>query len=280
MPSPFPIAPHLPGLKRIKIIDVGAMSIGDGSEIYADLLRSTPCEVLGFEPVEAECAKLNAAGKPSLTFLPHAVADGQRHTFYECNFPMTSSLFEPNSALMAKFQNLEELARVVKTYPIDSVRLDDVPQARDADLVKLDVQGAELMVIENAVETLRTATVVITEVSFVSLYKSQPLFADIDIAMRKQGFVLHRLGSAGRAFKPMVLGGNINALSQYLWGDAVYVRDFMTLETTPPAALLKMAAILHEACNSCDLAAAVLEAHDLQTGTQLQRGYLKRFGIG
>lgn len=277
MPSPFPIAPILPGLDRIKIIDIGAMSLGDGSEVYADLARTTPCEVVGFEPVAAECEKLNASARPGLTFLPYAVGDGESRTFYECNFPMTSSLFEPNSELMARFQNLEELARVVKTYPVQTVRLDDVAAARGADLIKLDVQGAELMVIENATETLRSASVVIAEVSFVPLYKAQPLFADI--AMRARGFVLNRIAPAGRAFKPMILGGNVNAPSQHLWADAVYVRDFMTLDTIPPASLLKMAAILHEATNSCDLAAVALDTHDRLTGSQFQRNYLRRFGL-
>lgn len=47
-----------------------------------------------------------------------------------------------------------------------------------------------------------------------------------------------------------------------LWGDAVYVRDFMAFGRLPPAALLKLACILHESYGSFDLAAVALEAHD------------------
>jgi FkbM family methyltransferase len=280
MASIFPIVPLLPALDRIKIVDIGAMTLGDGTESYANLIKSLPCEVIGFEPIPAECEKLNRNSKPGYTFLPHAVADGQRHTFYECNAPMTSSLFEPNTVLLTKFQNLEELTRVVKTYPVDTVRLDDVAEVSGCDFLKIDVQGAELLVIENARETLRTAGIVMTEFSFVPMYKGQALFSDIDIAMRAQGFLLHRTALAGRAFKPMLLNNDINAtISQQLWGDAVYVRDFMTFDTLSPATLLKTAAILHENFFSCDLAAVALEAHDRQTGSALQRPYLERFGF-
>ena len=62
-------------------------------------------------------------------------------------------------------------------------------------------------------------------------------------------------------------------LSQWLWGDAVYVRDFMQFEALPPTALLKLAAILHE--NSLDLAAVALEAYDRMRGSQLQPRYLQ-----
>jgi hypothetical protein len=75
----------------------------------------------------------------------------------------------------------------------------------------------------------------------------------------------------------MVFNNDINAmLSQWLWGDAVYVRDFMQFEALPPAALLKLAAILHENYRSFDLAALALAAHDRLCGSQLQPRYLQQ----
>jgi hypothetical protein len=56
---------------------------------------------------------------------------------------MTSSLFEPNTALLAKFQNLEELTRVKKTYRIETKRLDDVAEVRGCDFLKVDRRGGE-----------------------------------------------------------------------------------------------------------------------------------------
>ena len=144
----FNIARMLPDLSRLKIVDVGAMSLGEGTDAYSPLTDATPCDVYGFEPVAAEFEKLRASAKPGHHYLPYFVGDGSARTFHECNFAMTSSLFEPNSALLAKFQNLEELARVQKTYPVQTTRLDDIPELRGTDFLKADVQGAELMVFE------------------------------------------------------------------------------------------------------------------------------------
>jgi hypothetical protein len=77
-----------------------------------------------------------------------------------------SSLLEPNMALLDQFTGFAELFRVVATRPVATRRLDDVPQAAGADYLKLDVQGAELMVLDGAAETLRSVLVVHTEAEF------------------------------------------------------------------------------------------------------------------
>jgi FkbM family methyltransferase len=272
----FNIASILPPLPRLKIVDVGAMSIGEGEEPYSRLMKAVPCEVIGFEPVAAECDKLNQEHHEGRRYLPYFIGDGAPHTFHECNFPMTSSLLEPNTALLTKFQNLENFVRVVKTYPVKTQRLDDIAETAGVDFLKLDVQGGEMLVLQGAVERLQSALVVQTEVEFVPLYRDQPLFADIDAQLRAQGFLLHRMGATGRTFKPLIANNDTNAMmSQWLWGDAIYVRDFMTFESMLPVGLLKLAAILHENYDSFDLAAVALETHDRVTGSRLQPGYIQ-----
>lgn len=268
---------HVP---PIKIVDLGAMSLGKGTEPYARLLAAgISCEIIGFEPVAEECAKLNASKAPGQTFLPYFIGDGNRHTFYESHFPAASSLFEPNMALLDKFQNLGNLTRAVRTSEVDTRRLDDIPEVVGTAFLKSDIQGAELMAFKAAERMLRDVVVIHTEVEFVPLYKNQPLFADIDLYLRSQGFAFHRFAyTMGRTMKPMVKDNNINAtLSQTLWGDAIYVRDFMSFEKIPPAALLKLAAILHINYASFDLAAAALAAYDRQQSTDLFQDYINQF---
>jgi FkbM family methyltransferase len=263
-------------MPRVKIVDVGAMSIGEGHEPYSKLMKALPCDVIGFEPIAGECDRLARMGHEGHSYLPYFIGDGAQHTFHECNFPMTSSLFEPNTPLLAKFQGLENLVRVVKTYPVETRRLDDVAETAGVDFLKIDVQGGEMLVLRGAPERLKSALVVHTEVEFVPLYKDQPLFGDIDIYLRAQGFLLHRMTYTGRAFKPLISNNDVNASgSQWLWADAIYVRDFMTFETIPPVGLLKLAAILHENYSSIDLAAVALEAHDRMTGSGLHKDYLQ-----
>jgi FkbM family methyltransferase len=278
----FAISALLPPLPRLKIVDVGAMTLGEGTEPYAALLKATPCDVIGFEPVAAECEKLNNLKQSSHRFLPYFIGDGTTQMFHECNFPMTSSLFEPNTALLSKFQNLEELVRVTKKYPVQTKRLDDIPDVKNTDMLKVDVQGAELLVFQGAVSMLNDVLVIQTEVEFVTLYKQQPLFSDIDSFLRSQGFSFHRLAASGRAFKPLAVNNDVNAMgSQWLWGDAVYVRDFMAFDQLLPLSLLKLAVILHENYGSVDLAASALESYDRQTGSRLQPTYVQKiFGVG
>jgi FkbM family methyltransferase len=273
----FPIASLFPAPPRLKIVDVGAMNLGEGSLSYAALLKATPCEVIGFEPVQAELEKLTRAKRDNERYLPYFVGDGSKRSFYECNFSMTSSLFEPNTALLAKFHRLEELVRVVKTYQVETTRLDDIPELKESDFLKLDIQGAGLLALRGAEKMLDDVLVIQTEVEFVELYKGQALFADIDSFLRGRNFQFHKMSWMGRTFKPLFVDKSPNgAISQWLWGDAIYVRDFMTFDRLAPAALLKLACILHENYHSFDLAAVALEAYDRKTGSRLQKAYLTR----
>lgn len=281
LPSLFSIAPLLPTLPRLKIVDVGAMSLGEGTEPYAPLMQAVPCELYGFEPGAVELEKLKASAKEGHHYLPYFIGDGTTRTFYECNQTMTSSLFEPNTELLAKFQNLEELVRVQKTYPVETRRLDDIPELQGTDLLKVDVQGAELLVFDGAAKLLDDVLVIQTEVEFVSLYKDQPLFGDIDVHLRSKGFTLHQIAPVGRVFKPLVVNNDINSgLSQILWGDAIYVRDFMSFPRLSDEALLKLATILHENYRSVDMVADVLGAYDRKNKSGLQQIYMQKLMTG
>src|SRR5262249_46286712 len=157
---------------------------------------------------------------------------------------------------------------VVRRVDLQTVRLDDLPEAREADFLKLDVQGAELDILLGAPATLSHVLAVHTEVEFVPLYRNQPLFPDVDQELRRRGFYFHRFhGLAGRPLKPLVKDNNPSlSMGQVLWADAVYVRDPQRLCELAPPALLKLAAITHEIYASYDYAAAVLEAYDRRTG--------------
>jgi FkbM family methyltransferase len=262
---------------RLKIVDVGAMSLGEDKDPYAELLKNVPCEVIGFEPVARECERLNQAARSGCRYLPHAVGDGTPQIFRECNFPMTSSLLEPDTALLGMFHQLGEVTQVVKRTPVPTVRLDDLPELRGADFLKLDLQGGELMVLRGAERLLRELVVVHTEVEFLPMYLDQPLFGDIDAHLRAHGFVIHKLSSLrGATFKvPGVDVELSSAVNQSMWGEAVYVRDFRRLDALAPEALLKLALILHDNYGSTDLAAVVLSAHDRLAGGAPADAYLE-----
>ncbi len=79
----------------------------------------------------------------------------------------------------------------------------------------------------NGTKKLQDVLVVETEVEFLALYKDQPLFGDLQVFLRDHGFVLHKLiDVAGRPFRPISPPNPHTPMSQLLWADAIFVRDF------------------------------------------------------
>ena len=264
----------------IQITDVGAMNIG-GQERWQALLDRGLATLLGFEPQEEECRRCNAESKPGCRYLPEALGDGKTWPFYRCNFGATSSIYEPNHDFIRHFNGLSDLMQVVEKCEIQTRRLDDIPAARQTDFLKLDVQGAELILLENAKETLNNVCIVQTEVSYVPLYKDQPLFAEVDQFLRAEGFLLHAiLGFGQRSLKPLVVNNDPYAsLNQVLWSDVVYVRPFWDLpKPASPSTLLKSAILMDLVFNSCDFAARAFSEYDRFAGTNLASAYVANLG--
>ncbi len=262
----------------ITIIDIGAQHIGDEALSYQSLIKQGLCRVIGFEPVQQECEKLNSM-HPDFTYLPYFIGDGTFQDFHLTNAPVTASLYEPNHALLKRFVNLDELCQVVEVEEVATVRLDDVREIDcSPDFIKCDVQGAELQVFENAERLLQDTVLVESEVEFVQLYKDQPLFGDIDACLRGQGFQFHKLlGLCGRPYAPLSIKGDPNRpISQHLWSDAVYVSDPATFDALPIEKLLTLAILLHEIYQSVDLCCAVLQVYDRRSGTELSGKYLTK----
>ena len=104
------------------------------------------------------------------------------------------------------------------------------------------------------------------------------MFADVDIFLRAQGFQFHTFAEyGGRAFKPLAPQGNPNAgFRQYLWSDAIYVRDWMNLESLSEVKLRNYAILAHDLLNSYDLAHYVLAALDRNTKSNFAAAYVRR----
>jgi FkbM family methyltransferase len=94
-----------------------------------------------------------------------------------------ASLYVENTAHYAE-QNLQ--VREVETVRLDTLVVRE--KLPPPDLVKIDVQGAELEVLAGATETLRAAGALIVEVSFVDYNKGGPLVAEVIAAIDRLGF--------------------------------------------------------------------------------------------
>lgn len=260
----------------IEILDIGA-AISE-TPPYQSLVNAGVAHITGFEPNAGECARLNQTYGSTHAFFPHFVGDGKPAVFHETNWNLTGSLFEPNTPVLEKFQNLAEAVTPVAQHPVDTVRLDDIPNLPEIDFIKIDIQGGELAVFQNAPRVLSSVLAIQTEVEFVELYKQQPMFADVDIFLREQGFQFHTFtGFGSRSFKPIIVDGDPNkGLRQYLWSDAVYFRNWLRLDQLSALKLKKMAVIAHEVFHSYDLAHFILQTLDSKSGSDLAVRYLQQ----
>jgi FkbM family methyltransferase len=264
----------------IAVVDIGAASLGPGTDPYARLLEYPETTVYGFEPDAAACAARNAAAPPNRHYLPHFICDGTERTFYVCENPFTSSLYEPNAALLARFQRLDLPVR--STQKVSTTRLDDAG-IESVDYLKLDIQGGELDAIKGGPKTVAQALVVHTEIEFIPMYQGQGLFGDVDVALRSHGFMFHNfVGLFSRQYKPVVLNNDpFSAGSQLLFAEAaVYVRDLSELATMPREQLVKFATIMHDAYRAYDLVAHLLQAQDGRFGGTLVDRYIRSLAAG
>lgn len=205
--------------------------------------------------------------------IPIAIAkESGSATLYVTKNPMCSSLYRPNEELLQHFPGLPELVNLDHTTEIETTTLDTFCQAEsinEIDFLQIDVQGAELQVLEGAVQTLNRSVLAIqAEVEFSPLYKNQPLFADVDRFLRQQGFVLFDLSKSQIARSPI---WSINRPGQLLWGDAVYLRDPFAQNTPKqfktPEQMFKLACVA-DALQFTDFSLELLKTLTLKHGAE------------
>ena len=259
MPSNHDRLHRLNALLRIErpteVVDIGANPI-DGAPPYQTLLKAGLCNVTGFEPDPDALAALNMRKTARETYLPYAVGDGSKKTLHLCRYSGWTSTLRPDPATLEVFQFFKRNAEVTGTVEIETYRLDDMTEIENIDYLKIDIQGGELDVFRHATRKLADASVIQTEASLVGLYQNQPCFGEIDLELRRQGFIIHFFP----AFKPcmispLILNNDLKwALNQVVEADVVYVKDFRNPDRLSDHHLRQMALIADACYNSYDLA--------------------------
>jgi FkbM family methyltransferase len=241
------------------VVDVGANPI-DGDTPYKSLLSRRLCTVTGFEPQPDGLALLNARKSDLETYLPYVIGDGSPGTLHIAVVPGMTSLFEPNRAVLKWFNGFAEWAAVKEKLPVTTRRLDDLAEIAALDMLKIDVQGAEVSVFKGGRERLARAVAVHTEVCFLSLYQGQPLFGEIDLELRSLGLIPHHIDHVNkRTILPVYDQSTPNsALNQLIFADVVYIRDFTRAEAMDDEQLKHLAIIAYACYGSFDLAAHCL----------------------
>lgn len=257
---------------RIKIVDAGAAQFEDHHARFVVLAERYGGEVVAFEPAAEQFGKLKSlvAGRPGVRVLPLALGDGKEHELKVCRHPGASSLLEPNFAVAGRYQAFGEWMEVVERVRLKTVAPDAVEEIAGADFLKIDIQGFELAALTCAPRLLSRLLAIECEVNFVQQYVDQPLFAEIELFLRRHGFMFHKFcGYGSRALKPVCRDGDpLSPGNQWLWSDAVFIRDIAHWAGLSDEQLIGIAILMHELYRSDDFAFHALSIVDSRGGTR------------
>ena len=118
-------------------------------------------------------------------------------------------------------------------------------QRHPVDLLKIDIQGGELSALTGGRRVLSDAVAVQTEVGFHRLYEDQPTFADVDLELRRQGFVPHSfVATRTWPLSPVPWADRLERAARHLVeADLLYVRDLARLDLLSDGQLVRLAVI-------------------------------------
>jgi FkbM family methyltransferase len=250
------------------VVDIGANPI-DGDPPYKEMLQQRLCRVIGFDPQPDVLTRLNASKSDLETYLPYAVGDGGTHTLKICRGSGFASLLQPDEKVLSHFPEFSELGKVVQEITLPTHRLDDIAEIGELDLLKIDIQGSELSVFKNGRARLAKAMAIHTEISFVALYKDQPVFGDVSLELRSLGFIPHMFVTINKKMiAPMVGPNPAVGLNQLVEADIVFVRDFTKADAMDSEQLKHLALIAHHCYGSYDL--AINCVHHLASRNELE----------
>ncbi len=169
------------------VIDIGA---NEGQ--FSDRIRMLfpDSMIYAFEPINRsfELLQKNFGKDSKFKSFNLALGDAPGKTIFNVND------YSPSSSVLPQTENLSKnfsYASTTREVSVDISTLDNVFSNIEFDLpllVKIDVQGFENKVIAGGKKVISKAALVLCEVSFVELYKNQPLFDEVYEMLNDIGF--------------------------------------------------------------------------------------------
>lgn len=169
------------GFRPGHVLDIGAY-VGNWTRTCKSIWPQA--SVCMFEPQPDKRPRLEALAKslPGLMLRPALLSDvpGQEVEFH---------LAETGSSALGLMAKPDAPTVRLSTHTL-SAAVAGTPFARP-DLIKVDVQGAELKVLDGGQDVLAAAQVVVLEVALIEQYVGGPLFADVIAYMAQRGLFVH-----------------------------------------------------------------------------------------
>jgi FkbM family methyltransferase len=201
--------------KDLCIFDVGA-HYGETALRYNTLFPGA--SIYSFEPFPDSVVKFrqNVREYSNIKVFEHALSNVQGESIlYSNSSDATNSLLDSNKT----DSWIDNETKTNDTITVKTDTVDSFCQRMNIgsiDILKLDVQGAELLTLQGASGMLqgKKINLIYTEVEFIEIYKGQPLFHDITTYLLQYGYKLFGLYTA-----------HTLETGQLAWGDAIYTKE-------------------------------------------------------
>lgn len=173
------------------IVDGGA---NNGSTINLFLQQYRSPVIHAYEPIPELARVLEQKFSERSNVKVYGLALGAENktvSFNVVNNLVSSSILVPSDLNKRLHGEKMEIRNVVD---VPQIRLEEsLADSPEIDLLKLDLQGYELEALKGCGKLLQRIKIITTEIEFVSLYDGQPLFGDIDVFLRSNGFQILNL---------------------------------------------------------------------------------------
>lgn len=173
--------------RSITVVDVGARN----TSLEELLPLQRHIEYIGFDADEQEVNRLNGESSifKSSKFIPAYVGSKNKEVNFALHYDGGNSSIYPFSESYLKWFRNGDSDYVKEYHQLFSRSLDDLVDA-DVDLIKVDTQGTEYDILNNATNCLTKALMVEVEVEFIQMYEGQKLAHDVLKLMHDRGFEL------------------------------------------------------------------------------------------
>jgi FkbM family methyltransferase len=181
---------HLPRLEYRSVIDGGA-NRGSFTDAFLQLHRPERLILVEAIPELAEKLRERYADKPGISVVSTALSDRNGQAEFEINRSDASSSLLPIDPRNSQWFGRD--LRIAQTISVPTMTLPALMEEQGLqaiDLLKLDLQGAEGLVLTGGEAVLDRIRVIYTEIFFEQLYAGAWLFREMDEFLGRRGFKL------------------------------------------------------------------------------------------
>lgn len=203
---------------KLVIFDAGSHH-GESIKECLDLFPESHVYAFEADRENYQVAHSRFSKDPRVTINNFAIgAVGGEVELYKNNYSATHSLLPFDESVINRWADANDFVQT-QVVKVEQVAIDDFCRCEgiaEIDILKMDIQGGELMAIQGAHAMLASQNIkcIFSEVEFRPLYKDQPLFWEISNRLREYQY--HFVN---------IISPKVSEMGVLCWADAVYVND-------------------------------------------------------